>query len=418
MIAAVAAAAAGAAVTVIDKNEKPGLKLRITGKGRCNITNACDTVEELLANIPTNPRFLYSAFSKFLPKDTIAFFEGAGVPLKTERGRRVFPASDSAHDVADALVRVCKKKGVRFLTERVICVIITDGEVRGVQTQSGDILPADAVVIATGGKSYPKTGSTGDGYTLAEQAGHTIVPPTPSLVSLICHEACCADLMGLSLRNTALQVLDSKTGKTVFSDFGELLFTHFGVSGPMALSASAHLRPMEPMRYTLLLDLKPALPPDKLDARILRDFAANQSKTFPNALHALLPKSLVPVIVKRSGIPPALPVAQITGKQRLALGSLLKAFPLTVKGFRPIEEAIVTSGGVCVRELDPKSMQSKLCAGLYFAGEVLDADAYTGGFNLQIAWSTGHLAGVSAGNAPTGHNALSGHNAPTGHRAP
>jgi len=387
LLAAATAAQNGAQVTLYERNEKPGMKLRITGKGRCNVTNACDAtnatnaLDELIANVPVNGRFLFGAFSRFMPAGTMELLESLGVPLKVERGNRVFPRSDNAHDIADALIRYAKSSGVQFVQKRITSL---------------DERRADAVIIATGGMSYPKTGSTGDGYTLAQQAGHTIVTPKPSLVPLECHEGFCARLMGLALRNTALELWDSKLCRVIYKDFGEILFTHFGVSGPMALSASSHMREMAPERYHLRLDLKPALSPEQLDKRILRDFAQTPNKNFINALNELLPKSLVPVIVQRSGIPPGLRVNQVTREQRQALIALLKRFELTVTGFRPIEEAIVTSGGVCVDEIHPNTMESKLRPGLYFAGEVLDTDAYTGGFNLQIAFSTGYLAGCCA----------------------
>ena len=381
LLAAATAAQHGAQVTLLDRNEKPAMKLRITGKGRCNVTNATNALDELIANVPVNGRFLFGAFSRFMPADTMELFERLGVPLKVERGNRVFPQSDNAHDIADALVRHAKSSGVQFAQKRITSL---------------DECQADAVIVATGGMSYPKTGSTGDGYALAKQAGHTIVPPKPSLVPLECHEGFCARLMGLALRNTALELWDSKLCRVIYKDFGEILFTHFGVSGPMALSASSHMREMTPERCHLHLDLKPALTPEQLDRRILRDFSQTPNKNFINALNELLPKSLVPVVVQLSGIPPGLRVNQITREQRQALIALLKRFTLTVTGFRPIEEAIVTSGGVCVNEVHPNTMESKLRPGLYFAGEVLDADAYTGGFNLQIAFSTGYLAGISA----------------------
>jgi len=381
LLAATTAAQHGAAVTLFERNEKPAMKLRITGKGRCNVTNNTNALDELIANVPVNGRFLFGAFSRFMPADTIELFERLGVPLKIERGNRVFPCSDNAHEVADALVKHAKASGVKFVQQRIVSL--------------GDC-QADAVIIATGGVSYPRTGSTGDGYAFAKQAGHTIIQPKPSLVPLECHEGFCVRLMGLALRNTALEVWDDKLARVIYKDFGEILFTHFGVSGPMALSASSHMRDMEPERYHLRLDLKPALSPEQLDRRILRDFGEAPNKNFINALNELLPKSLVPVVVQRSGIPPGLRVNQVTREQRQALVALLKCFGLTVTGFRPIEEAIVTSGGVCVDEVRPATMESKLRPGLYFAGEVLDVDAYTGGFNMQIAFSTGYLAGISA----------------------
>jgi len=391
LLAAATAAQHGAQVTLLERNEKPAMKLRITGKGRCNVTTTTAAIDELIASVPVNGRFLYSAFSRFAPTDTVELFEALGVPLKIERGGRVFPVSDNAHDVADALVRYAKQSGVKFQRGRAVQLAIM-----GVATEDGRTISADAVIVATGGMSYPRTGSTGDGYELARQAGHIIIEPKPSLVPLECHEGFCAKLMGLSLRNTGLEVCDSELRRVIYRDFGELLFTHFGVSGPMALSASSHMREMAPERYELWLDLKPALSPEQLDARILREFAQNPNKNFINALNGLLPKALVPVIVQLSGVPMGLRVNQVSREQRQALGALLKRFRLTVTGFRPIEEAIVTSGGVCVDEVNPGTMEPKKLRGLFFAGEVLDADAYTGGYNLQIAFSTGRLAGLSA----------------------
>jgi predicted Rossmann fold flavoprotein len=398
LVAAGFAARAGAAVTLLERNERAGLKLRITGKGRCNLTNSTPALEDLIANVPVNGRFLYGAFSRFAPADTMELLESLGVPLKIERGRRVFPVSDSAHDVAEALIHFARENAAGILRGRATKLMTAQNRVAGVYTEDGAALPADAVILATGGCSYPKTGSTGDGYALAEQAGHRVIAPKPSLVPLECHEGFCSRLMGLSLRNTALEVWDNASEKVIFRDFGELLFTHFGVSGPMILSASAHLRGMEPGRYTLRLDLKPALGHEQLDARILRDFTENAGRNFINALNGLLPKSLVPVVVQRSGIPAGLRTNQVTREQRRALAELLKCFPLTVNAFRPIEEAIVTSGGVAVEEVNPATMESRRLPGLFFAGELLDVDAYTGGYNLQIAFSTGHLAGVSAAN--------------------
>ena len=395
LLAAATAAQNGASVTLLERNEKPGMKLRITGKGRCNVTNATGALDELIASVPVNGRFLFGAFSRFMPADTMELFERLGVPLKTERGNRVFPESDNAHEIADALVKNAKASGVQFKLGRAIELKSENGQFT-VVTEDGQALTASAVIIATGGLSYPKTGSSGDGYALARQAGHAIVPPKPSLVPLECHEGFCARLMGLALRNTALELWDSRLCRVIYKDFGEILFTHFGVSGPMALSASSHMREMEPERYRLHLDLKPALTPEQLDKRILRDFAEAPGRNFINVLNSLLPKSLVPVVVQLCGVPPGTKVSQVTKEQRQTLAALLKRFELAVTGFRPIEEAIVTSGGVCVDEVYPHSMESKKQPGLYFAGEVLDADAYTGGYNLQIAFSTGHLAGSSA----------------------
>lgn len=384
----------GKDVTILERNDKPARKVAITGKGRCNVTNNCSELSELIANVPTNGRFLYSAFSNFMPQDTIELIEDMGVPLKCERGNRVFPCSDKAMDIVDALVHYGTDDGAEIIHGRAVELIIKDGVLKGVRTFDGEEIAADKVIIATGGKSYPLTGSTGDGYELARQAGHTIIDPKPSLVPLNAHEGFCTDLMGLSLRNVTMKVIDTKKkNKIIYDDFGEMLFTHFGISGPMVLSASSRIRDMEPGRYIVSIDLKPALTEEQLDARILRDFSGNTNKDFINSLGALLPRKLIPVVVKLSGIKANEKVNQITKEQRHKLVALLKNFKVTVKSFRPIDEAIVTSGGVKISEIDPKTMQSKLLPGLYFAGEVIDVDAYTGGFNLQIAFSTGRLAG-------------------------
>lgn len=369
----------------------------ITGKGRCNVTNNCKELNELISNVPVNGRFLYSAFSNFMPSDTVDLMEDMGVPLKCERGNRVFPVSDKAVDIVDALTHYGTDDGAEVIHGRAKELIIEDGTLKGVRTDDGEEIFADSVIVATGGMSYPQTGSTGDGYELARQAGHTIVEPKPSLVPLTAHEGFCSELMGLSLRNVGMKVIDTKkNSKVVFEDFGEMLFTHFGVSGPMVLSASSHLREMEKGRYHILIDLKPALTAEQLDARILRDFSENANRDFINSLGALLPRKLIPVVVRLSGIKSNSKVNQITKEQRRRLVEILKEFKVTVKGFRPIEEAIVTSGGVKVSEINPKTMESKLLPNLFFAGEVIDVDAYTGGFNLQIAFSTGRLAGENA----------------------
>lgn len=383
----------GMDVAILERNDKPARKVAITGKGRCNVTNNCKELSELIANVPTNGRFLYSAFSNFMPQDTIDLIEDMGVPLKCERGNRVFPCSDKATDIVDALVHYGTDDGAQIIHGRAKELIVKDGVLKGVRTFDGEEIAADKVIIATGGKSYPLTGSTGDGYELARQAGHTIIEPKPSLVPLNAHEGFCTELMGLSLRNVTMKVIDTKKNKIIYDDFGEMLFTHFGVSGPMVLSASSRIRDMEPGRYIISIDLKPALTEEQLDARILRDFSENTNKDFINSLGALLPRKLIPVTVKLSGIRANEKVNQITKEQRHKLVTLLKNFKVTIKSFRPIDEAIVTSGGVKISEIDPKTMQSKLLPGLYFAGEVIDVDAYTGGFNLQIAFSTGRLAG-------------------------
>ena len=390
LMAAFAAAKNGNDVTVFEKNSRPARKVMITGKGRCNVTNNCD-LDGLLANIPKNPRFLYSAFSAFSVADTMEFFEKSGVPLKTERGNRVFPVSDKSADIADALLKFALKSGAKIEKGRVCEIITGGGCVGGVKTEDGRFFSADSVIIATGGMSYSSTGSSGDGYALAESAGHTIVPPRASLVPIVVHEGWCSRAQGLSLKNVKLSLMVEGKAKPAYSELGEMLFTGFGVSGPLVLSASAHID--KDKAYKLVIDLKPALDEQKLDARILRDFEGNKNRDFANSLGALLPKSLIPVVVSLSHIPPTLKVNQITKEQRLTLVKLLKNLELQVVGLRPVEEAVVTRGGVKLSEVSPSTMESKLCRGLYFAGEVLDVDAYTGGFNLQIAFSTGALAG-------------------------
>lgn len=393
LMAATAAAKRGLDVTVLERNERPARKVMITGKGRCNVTNNCTMINELVENVPTNGRFLHSAFSNFMPYDTMDFFESNGVELKIERGDRVFPVSDKAVDIVDALERSRKESGAKLKQGRATKLIIENGRVLGAQTEDGETIYTDSVIIATGGVSYPLTGSTGDGYELAKAAGHTIVEPKPSLVPLVCHEGFCMDLQGLSLRNISISVYDTEKYKEIYTDFGEMIFTHFGVSGPVILSASTHMKNMKPRKYEIHIDLKPALSYEQLDARVQRDFLENSNRNFINALDKLLPKKIVPIIVRMTGIKPSTKVNQVTREQRSRLVNLLKDLKVTVLGFRPIEEAIVTSGGVNVKEIDPKTMKSKLCEGLYFAGEVIDVDAYTGGFNLQIAFSTGRLAG-------------------------
>ncbi len=394
LIAAGTAAARGLKVLVLERNTRPARKVMITGKGRCNITNAAD-LDRLIRNVPRNGRFLYSAFSRFTPEDIMALMEKQGVPVKTERGNRVFPQSDKAVDVVDALVRYAKHSGAKIDHARVTDLLIENNQIIGVKSEDGRIFFADAVIIASGGKSYPGTGSTGDGYQLAMQAGHTVVPPKPSLVPLVVHEGWCSQLQGLSLKNVSITVIDVQTGKEIFNDMGEMLFTHFGVSGPLILSASSHMREMKPERYVVRLDLKPALTLEQLDLRLQRDFSTNANKNFINALDGLLPKKMVPVVVKLSRISPEIKVNQISREMRRSLAELLKSIKITVVDFRPIEEAIITFGGVCVKEINPKTMESKLVNGLFFAGEVIDVDAYTGGYNLQIAFSTGYLAGES-----------------------
>ena len=396
LLAAGTAANAGARVTLLERNDKLGRKLAITGKGRCNLTNNVTLVNELVANVPTNGRFLFSAFSKFMPADTMELFESLGVPLKVERGGRVFPQSDNAYDIVDALNRFITRAGVKRVTARAKSLLIEDSRLCGVEDENGVHYNAGCVIICTGGVSYPQTGSTGDGYALARQAGHTVIAPKPSLVALECHEGWCANAMGLTLKNVAVRVENSRDYSVVYEDFGELLITHFGVSGPVILSASAHLKGMEKGKYILHVDLKPSLNPEQLDKRIIREVAAAPSKSIFNMLAALLPRSLVPVAAQLSGLNGALQANALTKQARGELVNLLKDLTLTITGFRPIEEAVVTSGGVCVKELDPRTMQSKLMPGVFFAGEVMDVDAYTGGFNLQTAFSTGFLAGIQA----------------------
>ena len=395
LMAAIHAARLGAAVTVFEKNERLGVKLRITGKGRCNVTNHC-TRDAFFANITGNARFMYSAWDRFGSEDTEAFFEALGVPLKVERGNRVFPVSDKAGDVVEALVRECHNTGVKLVRSTpVVALQAENGRITGVKT-ARETLVFDAVILATGGASYPKTGSTGDGYTFARALGHTVVAPTPSLVPLVEEGRFCATVQGLSLRNVRLFVRDTKTEKTVFEEFGELLFTHYGLSGPLVLSASAHLAPMERGRYIAYIDLKPALDEKTLDARLLSDFKKYQNRDFANALSDLLPQKLIAPLIALSAIDARKKVNAITKEERAALLSLLKGLPITVRGARPIDEAIITKGGVALNEVSPKTMESKMIKGLYFAGEVLDLDAYTGGFNLQIAFSTAVLAGENA----------------------
>ncbi len=391
MMCALQAALRGLSVILIEPNEKLGRKLRITGKGRCNLTNNCDT-KTFMANIPGDGRFLYSAVNRFSPADTIAFFENAGLPLKTERGRRVFPRSDNANDVASLMTKLCRRAGVKTLRTEAK-QIITDGfAVAGVATGLGYI-PCRAAAVCTGGLSYPLTGSTGAGYRFAEQLGHTVTPRRPSLVPLESGDDFCAEMQGFSLRNVSLSAYED--GKLIYRELGEMLFTHFGVSGPLVLSASAHMRKFGASAYRLSIDLKPSLDEKKLDARLLRDFENNANKELKNILGLLVGHAMIPVIIRLTGIPEETRVNTITREQRLRLLHLLKDFPISISGPRPIDEAIITAGGVSTKEVNPRTMESKLVPGLFFAGEVLDLDAYTGGFNLQIAWSTGYVAGNS-----------------------
>ena len=399
LMAAGTAAQNGRRVLLLDRNERPGRKLGITGKGRCNLTNNCDR-DEFLRNVPRNPRFLYTALDAFGVEDTMTFFEGLGLPLVTERGDRVFPVSQRARDVIDALADWCHSGGVTFVQRKVTGLIIEEGRVVGVRTNAGDINAA-TVILATGGMSYPATGSTGLGYTLARQAGHRITELAPSLVPLCSEDPCCQSMQGLSLKNVGITVTDAcekktngaKERKNLHNDFGEMLFTHFGVSGPLILSASAHLQGHYPC--VLHIDLKPALDHQTLDTRLLRDFGAQPNKQFRTALSGLLPGAMHPFISQRSGIPSDRPLHSITREQRKNLVEVLKDFSIVLTGPRSIEEAVVTSGGVDVREVSPGTMQSRLVKGICFAGEILDVDAYTGGFNLQIAWSTGYVAGMN-----------------------
>ncbi|MGI6192052.1 MAG: NAD(P)/FAD-dependent oxidoreductase [Christensenellales bacterium] len=390
ILAAATAAQRGHEVTLIEQNEKLGKKLYITGKGRCNLTNIADA-EEVFRNIPRNPKFLYSALNAFNSADVIALVESLGVPVKRERGGRVFPVSDKSSDVIFAFARHLKACGVNtmFNTE-VLSLDVKDGKITGVRTDRGP-MKCDALVIATGGVSYPSTGSKGDGYEFARSVGHTVIPPQPALIPMMTKEAWPKSLAGLTLKNVRLTAFSGK--KIAFDDLGEMLFTHFGVSGPLVLSASSMVKQDEDV--TLVIDLKPGLTPNQLDARLLRDFAAYANKTAKNGMVDLLPNRLIPVVLKAAGVDEEKTVHSITREERAAIGTTLKALKLHVSGYRPITEAIVTRGGVSVKEINPSTMESKLVKGLYFAGEVMDVDALTGGFNLQIAFSTGHLSGMS-----------------------
>lgn len=390
-MAGITSARLGKKVAILEKNGFIGKKLNITGKGRCNVTNNCD-IQQLMQNIPRNPKFLYSAFSMLSPKDVMDFFESINVPLKTERGNRVFPISDKATDVSKALEKELKRLGVKILEENATELLVQDGVCTGVKTNKNTYL-ADSVLIATGGKSYTGTGSTGDGYKFAQEVGHTVTKLVPSLVPIVSEEKYCSDMMGLSLKNVRLNLMDND--KCIYSELGEMLFTHFGVSGPLVLSASSHIFKMQQNRYKIYIDLKPALSVDTLDKRIQRDFSENINKSFINSLNKLLPNKIIPVVAKLSGIKFDTKVNQITREQRLHLIDIIKNFPITIKDFRPLNEAIITSGGISVKEINPKTMQSKLVKGLFFSGEVIDVDAYTGGFNLQIAFSTGYVAGIN-----------------------
>ena len=390
MLAAITAAGQGKKILLLEKNERLGKKLLITGKGRCNVTNDC-AAQEVLQNTPRNGRFLYSAMTAFPPEKTKAFFEEHGCPLKTERGNRVFPVSDKAMSILDCLQRELRRQNVTVKTARVRGILIQEGVAVGVQTQTEKIY-ARWVILATGGASYPATGSTGDGYAMAQALGHSIIPAQGSLVPLETAGNDCQDMQGLSLRNVAVKLVNAK-GKVLFKDFGELLFTHFGISGPTVLSASCHLKG-EGCR--LIIDLKPALDDNKLDDRLLRDLELYQNRAMENALVDLLPRSMIPVVLRRLEIDPQMQANSLTRQKRRALVELLKGFSVEITGKRPVAEAIITSGGIKVSEIDPKTMESKLVSGLYFAGEIIDCDAYTGGFNLQIAWATANAAAMAA----------------------
>jgi predicted Rossmann fold flavoprotein len=388
MFAAITAARRGKRVLLLERNDRLGKKLLITGKGRCNVTNNCDA-REVLQNVPRNGRFLFSAMAACPPDKVMDFFESAGCALKTERGNRVFPVTDRSQSVLDALQRELRRSGVTVRTGRVMNILTENGKAVAVEV-SGERLDAEWIILATGGLSYPTTGSTGDGYSMAKALGHTVTPAEGSLVPL---EGAmdCAEMQGLSLRNVSVKLLDVK-GKLLFSDFGELLFTHFGVSGPTVLSASAHLKGEQ---CRLVIDLKPALDEQKLNERVLRDLQMYKNRSMENALTDLLPRSMIPVVLNRLSIDRNLQANSLNKQQRRALVELLKAFSVEIIGKRPVAEAIITSGGVKISEIDPKTMESKLVPGLYFAGEIIDCDAYTGGFNLQIAWATAYAAGMS-----------------------
>ena len=389
MFAAITAASRGQKVLLLERNDRLGKKLLITGKGRCNVTNDC-TSEEILQNIPRNSRFLFSAMAAFPPAKIMEFLEKEGCALKTERGNRVFPVTDKSFSVLDALKSAMRRQGVTVKTARVKKILTVDGRACGVQTES-EVITSGWVLLATGGVSYPATGSTGDGYAMAKEQGHTIVEPQGSLVPLETAGNDCQEMQGLALRNCGVKLVNAKN-KVLYKDFGELLFTHFGVSGPTVLSASCHLKGEG---CKLIIDLKPALDEGKLNDRILRDLELYQNRAMENALTDLLPRSMIPVVLRRLEIDPAMQANSLTKQKRRAMVELLKAFPVEITGKRPVAEAIITSGGVKTGEIDPKTMESKKVPGLYFAGEVIDCDAYTGGFNLQIAWATAYAAGMA-----------------------
>lgn len=389
---AACAAGSGANITVIEKNSRPARKVMITGKGRCNVTNNCD-VNTLILNTPRNGRFLYSAFSAFGSNDTMRFFEDRGVHLKTERGNRVFPVSDKAVDIVDALAAAAK--GAKIINETAKEIICENKTVCGVKLSSGNVLPADAVILATGGKSYPATGSTGDGYAIAKQLGHTITPIRPSLIRLDIRQGFCTRLAGLTLKNVTLSLYKNSAKKPVYSELGEMLFTHTGISGPLTLSASARIDGA-PQEYYVLIDLKPALDNATLDKRLLRDFVDQKNKDIVNALSKLLPGSIIPVIIENAEINLHTKINQLSRKDRENLINTIKGLRLDITDLGPMDEAVITRGGVSTCEINPSTMESKIIKNLFFAGEIIDVDAYTGGFNLQIAFSTGHLAGINA----------------------
>lgn len=386
------AAKSGKKVILIDKNDVLARKLRITGKGRCNLTNSAD-ISDFIGMVCSNPNFMYSAFYSFTNQDLIDFFEKLGVPLKEERGGRIFPVSDSAKDIANALIEYAKDNGVVLIKDTVTKILQENGIIRGVLTKSSKKIECNKVVVATGGASYPLTGSTGDGYKFARELGHTIIEPYPSLIPLLVEEEYVKDLQGLSLKNIAVKI--NKGSKCVYEDFGEMIFTHYGLSGPVILSASSNLKKIEESSYKIFIDLKPALTFEQLDKRIQRDFEKNINKNFSNSLDELLPSKMIDTIIKLSGIDPYIKVHQISKLQRNELCKLLKNLSFTITGVRPIEEAIITRGGINTKEINPSTMESKIIKGLYFCGEVIDVDAYTGGFNLQIAFSTAYLAGIN-----------------------
>ncbi len=394
MMAAGTAAQRGHQVKLIEQNKILGKKLLITGKGRCNVTNACEDIEELIRNVPTNGRFLYSAFYGFTNRMTMDFFESLGVPLKVERGNRVFPVSDQSRDIAQALRRYLVQNNVELIHDRVDDILTENGRVYGVKTAGRGRIECECVILATGGMSYQKTGSTGDGYTWAEELGHEICEIQPSLVPVRVAENWIDELQGITLKNVRITVWNQKR-KKIYTDFGEMMFAHFGLTGPIILSASAHMRRMGKDDYTICLDLKPALEEKQLDQRICRDFQQNLNRDFCNSLKGLLPSGMIPTVVALCGIDPHKKVNSVTKEERSRLLHILKEMEFHVTGFCPIEQAIITSGGVSVKEINPSTMESKLIPGLFFAGEIMDVDAYTGGFNLQIAFSTGHLAGSS-----------------------